>query len=865
MRIVRFLKPFLLAAILPSLAGAATQRFVVQLSTEPAARFASRSFGESKASLIRPEVQKHRDRILAEQEAVAARIQDLGGRIIERTDTALNSLIIELPGENAAKLSAIPGIKSVHPGRRYRPTLDQASIVHKFPQAYAQIGGSSHAGAGIKIAMIDTGIDITQPAFSDAGFVAPAGFPKTNAASDTTYTNNKVIVARSYVSLLDNPDPDLSASDESGHGTSTSDIAAGEATVTTSSTTLLGGAPGAFLGSYKVFGTPGINDAANDAAILKAIDDAVKDGMDVINYSLGSFPPIPASQSAVAQALNNAVAAGVIVAAAAGNDGNGDDPGFPISYVTTDGNGFTIPQLVSTEGAGGVIEVGGSSNQRALGPRLAVGSSQFLVDGEDALNTDNKNNNLVFSGVPIVDVATLDKTGYACNPLPANSLKGVIALMSFAGWDPTTDNCNSSQMMTNAQKAGAVAGIIFDYFYEDFYDIYNVGTLYGEDYFGATSLPGGFITLADGLALKAQLKASGNSTATLDFNTYAVPISSDRVAFLSSRGPNADFEIKPDLVAVGEDLYTATETINSGGDFYDPSGLLYPANGTSGATPLVSGAAAVIKAARPGLTALQYRSLIINSAAKISDAVYGGLARVMDAGAGLLDVNAALNAEATVVPASLSFGKGGGSTTQNLTITNIGTAADTFTITVTPRDPGFTPQISATSLQIPPGGTGTVQVTIPGGGLTPGEYEGAIHIQGVNTTTDTHVMYWFGVPSATPYLLTDMGSDSSDARGQLAPAAMVFRLTDPAGLPVANALSLVKVTFAGVQNANTSVFSSTGNGAVGNVYALDSYSPGTIAADVTLDTRRNYYNVFTVTVGDPNNGGLSLDLYILGQ
>ncbi len=856
--------------MLPLLAGAATQRFVVQLSTEPAARFASRSFGESKASLTRPEVQQHRNRIRSEQDAVAARIQDLGGRIIERTDTALNSLIIELPAENATKLAAIPGIKSVHAGRRYRPTLDQANIVHKFPQAYAKIGGSSNAGAGIKIAMIDTGIDITQPAFSDTGFVAPAGFPKTNAASDTMYTNNKVIVARSYVSLLDNTDPDLGASDESGHGTSTSDIAAGEAAVTTASTinssaTLIGGAPGAFLGSYKVFGTPGYNDSANDAAILKAIDDAVKDGMDVINYSLGSFPPIPASQSAVAQALNNAVAAGVIVAAAAGNDGNGDDPSFPISYVTTDSYGYTIPQLISTEGAGGVIEVGGSSNQRAFGPRLAVGGSQFLVDGEDASNTDNQNNNLVFSGVPIVDVATIDKTGYACNALPANSLKGAIALMSFAGWDPSTDNCNSSQMMTNAQNAGAVAGIIFDYFYEDFYDIYNLGILYGEDYFGATGLPGGFITLTDGLALKAQLKAAGSSTATLDFNTYAVPISSDRVAFLSSRGPNADFEIKPDLVAVGEDMFTATETINTGGDFYDPSGFLYPANGTSGATPLVAGAAAVIKAARPGLTALQYRSLIVNSAAKISDAVYGGLARVMDAGAGLLDVNAALNAEATVVPASLSFGKGSGSTTQNLTITNIGTAADTFTITVTPRDPGFTPQVSSTSLQIAPGGTGTVQVTIPGSGLTPGEYEGAIHIQGVNTTTDTHVMYWFGVPSATPYLLTDMGTDPADARGQLATAAMVFRVTDPAGLPVPNVLSQVKVTFAGVENANTSAFSATGNGSVGNVYAYDSYSPGTIAADVTLDTRRNYFNVFTVTVGDPNNGGLSLDLYILGQ
>ena len=865
---------------MPILAAAAQHRYIVELSTEPAAVFAGRNFGQRKQSLARPEVKNHRAKIRAEQDTAISQMQQLGGHVVTRVEVTGNTVVVDLPEENAAKLSSIPGVKSYHKERKYKVALDQANIVHKFPQAYSQIGGPANAGAGIKIGVIDTGIDITQPAFSDAGYTAPAGYPVADNAGDVKYTNQKVIVARSYVNLLNPPagtgqpsEFDFSASDEQGHGTITSDCAAGGPT-NTGTVTFTGAAPGAYLGNYKVFGTPGTASdfADNEAAIIQAIEDAQSDGMDVINFSLGGFPPIPAASDSVAQHLNAAVASGVVVSAAAGNDGNGLE--IPLFYVSTDSAAPTIPELISSDGAQNVIQVGASSNQRAFGPELAVGQSQYLLDTEYAITTDARNNNLVYSNAPIIDVATIDGTGQACNALPAGSLKNAIGLVTLTGFDPNQDTCDPDTKFDNMLAAGAIAGVISDNFPEDFEDIFGVyGGIFGYQMLSSTNLPGGFITYSDGILLRQQLAAQSGSTSTMDFNTYAIPISSDRVAFLSSRGPNADFEIKPDLVAVGEDLMTATETINPcdptqvSGCFFDASGTYYPANGTSGSTPLVAGAAALLKGARPGLTALQYRSLIINSTAPISDVVNGGLARVFDAGSGKLDVNAALNAEATLSPSSLNFGIGDGSTTltKSFTVTNIGAAADTFTVTVAPRDRGFMPQIDRSSLSLGPGQSATVNVSIPGGVLGAGEYEGAIHIQGNNTATDTHLVYWFGVPSSTPYLLTDMGSDTSDSRGQTVPAAVIFRITDASGIYMSNILSQVTVTYNGAYDGNSGLPVKTGNASVGKVYNYDSYSPGTIAADVKMSTRANLFDDFTVTVGDPNNPLLSLDFFILTQ
>src|SRR5262249_19428035 len=142
--------------------------------------------------------------------------------------------------------------------------------------------GQNSAGVGIKIGMIDSGIDVNNPAFSDS--LPPVdGFPKFLTGSDKQFTNAKVIVAKNYTVLLpDGGDPD--AHDRDGHGTGTALAAAGGPAATPYGP-VNGVAPKAYLGNYKVLDA---NGSTSDV-IAKAIDDAVADGMDVLNISLGAY------------------------------------------------------------------------------------------------------------------------------------------------------------------------------------------------------------------------------------------------------------------------------------------------------------------------------------------------------------------------------------------------------------------------------------------------------------------------------------------------------------------------------------------------------------------------------------------------
>ncbi len=258
------------------------------------------------------------------------------------TQLLVNAVYVVADPSRLAELSSLPGVRRVAFLPAVRPSLDHAEQLVNLAGAWTAFGGMSNAGTGMKIAVIDTGIDQTHPAFQDATLTMPAGFPICQRG-DCAFTSNKVIVARSYVAQEaagspDNPaadsrPDDFTPRDHQGHGTAVSMILAG-VTNTGPGDTITGFAPKAFLGSYKVFGSPGVNDGASDDVVILALEDAVTDGMDIANLSLGGPAITGALDSGTAcgeaagvpcdplsQAVESATSLGMLVVVAAGNDG----------------------------------------------------------------------------------------------------------------------------------------------------------------------------------------------------------------------------------------------------------------------------------------------------------------------------------------------------------------------------------------------------------------------------------------------------------------------------------------------------------------------------------------------------------------
>ena len=255
--------------------------------------------------------------------------------------TVLNGLAVRLNGADIDQLNHLPGVVTaaytftVHTDMNRSPTLIGA------PTLWAADGGQANAGAGIKIGIIDTGIDFTHPFLTDNSLVVPAGFPKCDALDSSVgqanvackYVSNKVLVAKMFCTQPVCVAFDAQAKQD--HGSHVSGIAAGVANTCAPfvGCTLSGIAPKAFLGSYNVF--PGNVTDASSADIAMAVDAAVADGMDVLNLSLGGTPT---PKDPLVTAVDNAVDAGVAVAIAAGNAGPApgtiESPGIAEKVIT---------------------------------------------------------------------------------------------------------------------------------------------------------------------------------------------------------------------------------------------------------------------------------------------------------------------------------------------------------------------------------------------------------------------------------------------------------------------------------------------------------------------------------------------------
>jgi uncharacterized protein (TIGR03437 family) len=828
---------FAALATLPAFGQNYSGHYAVILKDSPVAqRFAARE------AMRAPEAESYRRQIATAQDSLRAEMAARKIPVVASVDTLLNAVFVTAGPERVAEMKALPGVLEVIPMRNIKPLLNRATQLMNAPAAWAALGGQGSSGAGIKVAVFDFGIDQTHPSLQDSSLSMPAGFPKCTDGhpEDCAFTTNKVIVARSYVRLIapgsnpanpaaDSRPDDYSPRDREGHGTAVaSTIAANGGTGVVAIT---GMAPKAWLGNYKILGSPLVNESTPESVIIKAADDATKDGMDIINLSAGVTAvtgPLDTGAACglaagapcdpLAMAFENTVKAGVVVVVAAGNAGS-------------DGNNYPTFSSVSTPAtAPSVIAVGATTNSHFFTPTVSVAGGPSNLQNIPGQPGDDPFQPVGAYAYPVRDVATLSNDGLACAVLPPGSLNGAFALIKRG-------TCPFVNKVDNAFDAGATGVILY------MADATAAVSPGGLDFNG---IPVVMISQSDGLALKTYVAANPGASVTIDPSGAENddPTFANLLTSFSSQGPSAgDMAVKPDLVAVGESMYMAAQN-------YDPDGGQYSstryasASGTSFAAPITAGAAALVKQKHPTWTPAQIKSALVNTAKQ--DVTSDDSSNNIDVqwiGAGKLDAGAAVSTPVVVSPPTASFGvlsAAPSNLSKAFTITNLGSSAANLTLSVAAGaasftgnlSPGVTPAIDKSTLTVAPNASATFNLTLSGALPKAGSYSGAVTIKGDNNLRLTiPYLYFVGGGANTGYNLFPVGNGANCISGicfeaivgqqpydpllPLRPQSLAVKLTDGAGVPVAG--SAVTWT-ARTRNSLTFSNSSTTTNAYGIAY-----------------------------------------------
>ena len=647
---------------------------------------------------VRKAAAEHRQRIGESQAALASSIASVGGRELARVQVAHNAIAVRIDASQLTQLAAISGVAKVRPVLDYQMTLTET---------VPYVGGSAvqasgRDGTGVTVAVLDSGIDYTHRnlggAGTDAAYAAAYGASPADPLNTTLnglFPTAKVIAGFDFVgeSWPTNPAlaPDPDPIDFGGHGTHVADIIAGQSLDGLHK----GMAPGAKLVAVKVCSA--VSTACSGIALLQGMDFALDpngdgdmaDAVDVINMSLGSdYGQI---EDDLTLASTNAVKVGVIVVASAGNGAN-------------------KPYIVGSPSiAPGVISVAQTQVPSAVAIPLVV-NAPAAIAGIYA-NTATVDWAPVGAGVTD-DVAFIGRgcpadsiaPGSPADPI-LNSPAGKIALIDRGA-------CSVSLKVDYAAKAGAVGVLI--------------GLVAPGDAV-SFSFGGGDLPLPPTLviqqslstAIKAQLTAG--QTVNVSISPAAgIPLVGG-MASTSSRGPSISGQsIKPEIGAPGASVSAEVGTGTGETAF----------SGTSGAAPMVAGAAALMRQAFPNRSPEKIKAMLMNSA---ETAVFtnpallpGELAPITRIGAGELRVDRAIAQTAIAWnretrSAALSFGalevESVMVVVRTLRVENFANAARDFTITPTFRyandEASGAVKVQVTSsVQVPAHGHQDIEVTL---------------------------------------------------------------------------------------------------------------------------------------------------------
>jgi minor extracellular serine protease Vpr len=636
-----------------------------------------------------------RGQLQVRQDQIKPRIAHVGGRVVAQLQDAYNGIQVQVREKNVAALSALPGVVAVHKMRSFKPSNVNGVPFVGGPEAW---GTYRQTGKGVKLAVIDTGIDYTHADFGGPGTVAafkaaaaastapadPAMFgpdaPKVKGGTDFVGDDYD---ANDPTSV---PKPDPNPLDCNGHGSHTAGTAAGFGVLSDGKT--FGGtydantvgahdwnvgpgvAPQADIYAYRVFGCAGSSNV-----VAEAIDQAAKDGVDVISMSLGS--DLGGTDDPTTVAAENAAKAGISVVAAAGNAGQ---------------NAY----LLSSPAAGDhVLAVAALDGSRKEYP-----GAKLTFSTGDTVDTIDANGAPIPSGpLPVKVLRNKDGSiSLGCDPVEytAAGVTGALVVTKRG-------TCARVARAVYGQEAGAAAVVMLnsDASLPPYEGPITSNPDTGEPYNVTIPFLGAAGTAANATAFNA---ADGGTVTLAD---SPVPNTGyEQSASFTSGGPrNPDSAPKPEVIAPG--VSVASVGMGTGDGFAIESG-------TSMATPMTAGTAALVKGAHPGWNGDQIKAAIQNTADPSKNVGY----KVRLAGTGAVQAQKAVDSTVLATTEnglnSIAFGfvagSGDYSSTRTFTLTNNGSAPATYSLSVDPNrgQLGADVTVSPSSVTVAPGASQTV-------------------------------------------------------------------------------------------------------------------------------------------------------------
>jgi subtilisin family serine protease len=751
--------------------GNAMTTVVVELAGDPV------TVAQAKAAAAFTKGQKEqlRDQLRATQIPVENELRARGGRVLGNYQHAYNGVKVRIEAGKARELKSIPGVLAVHPLQLFKPDNTHGVPLVGGPAVWG--GSPAFHGEGIKVAIIDTGIDYTHADFGGPGTAAAytAAHATETAAANPTLFGAAAPKVKGGIDLVGDsynadptdpayqpvPHPDSNPLDCHGHGSHVAGTAAGfgvldtgktytgayDATTISSNSWFVGPgvAPKADLYAVRVFGCGGSTDVTVDA-----IEWAVVNGMDVINMSLGSLFGSADEPSAVAS--TNAAKAGVIVVCSAGNSGPN-------------------PYLTGSPGTGaGAISVAASDPTASFpGANLAFSTGTTL----QAINA----NGASFSNGTTLDVVVLKTNAttisLGCNPADytAAGVAGKVVVVRRG-------TCARVARAVFGQKAGAAAVVMLNNDPAGSLPPFEGPITRNPDTGEAYTVTIPFFGVALSTNNRAALLAANGKTVTL--NGLTLTNSGFRaMASFSSGGPRTgDSGLKPEVTAPGVSIFSAG--IGTG---FAPSNL----SGTSMAAPHTTGVAALVRQAHSNWKKVQYwKAAIVNTADPAGVLNY----TTRNSGTGLVQAQLATATQVVALTEQggpvLNFGfaeldrdfRGQG----EIKLKNLGNKTATFDVTTT-RGAGSAHSLTLRSTRVTVGKNGEaeveVQLSVPA--ATAGDSSAFSDVAGLVTFTPVgasnngitlNVPYYL-VPQAVSHIATRLGTLRDDGKGTVTGTATV--------------------------------------------------------------------------------------------